>query len=242
VGRGAKWALILGAVVAAAALTVGAAMLGWRARGRTAEIPDPEKQEPKDIVKFLASPEFAARPEPERYRYFRTLADGSPERVMRYVFAGNLNDAEREKLEANVRPLMQKMMKERMDEYFAKSSEERAAFLDKEIDRMQERRKEWEARRAQDPSAASRPPDTVTPGASASNPAAASAPGTPGPRGPHGFSPERLRQRIEETDPATRAQFVQFMLDMRARMKARGLEGSWRGPMPPPPPPAANAK
>jgi hypothetical protein len=214
-------------IAAVAALVIlGGGVAAWRLAPRAPVVPEPEKQTPDEVVAYIASDKFARLPEPERYAYFRKIDKDSPWRIFRRAGEADVDEETMKKLRENVRPLMHRHMKERMDEYFGKSPEEKQAHLDAMIDRMQERRKDWEARRKEREAAREANPDGAKSGSEGSGEQRSSGER----RRRRGFSLDRLRQRIEESDPESRAQRMQFWMDLRKRMEERGVQfGRGRG-------------
>jgi hypothetical protein len=175
-------------------------------------VPDPQVQEPRQIAKYLASDDFGALPPERRQAFVDKVASqieepGGFRRLRGLLRDADLTEEEREKIRKNAAPHARAYMKKRLDAYFEMSPEEKTAFLDNFIDRMQERRKEWEKRRAERAKS-----------------------GDSGGGRRRGFSLARLRQRIEGTDVQTRARAIQFMLELRARAAERGIELRRPGP------------
>jgi hypothetical protein len=62
----------------------------------------------------------------------------------------DLTDEQREKIGDNLRQVMEEEQDTRINDYFSASPEDREKILDKQIDEMEQRRKEFEARRAEE--------------------------------------------------------------------------------------------
>ena len=112
---------------------------------------------------------------------------------------GQLSDQQRKKFFESSRPMFQRMMNERMNQFFAMSEEEQKAELDKWIDRMENR-------------------DSDRGGQG----------GGGGPRwGGEGMSQQqrdrRRQERLDSTTPELRAKFDKFKDMMNDRRKERGL-------------------
>jgi hypothetical protein len=71
------------------------------------------------------------------------------DRVHQAMTSGNLTDEQRHALWGNVHTVMEAQMNKRMDEYFTAPEAQRRVILDRHIDEMQIRMKEFEQRRAQ---------------------------------------------------------------------------------------------
>jgi hypothetical protein len=224
--------LILAAVIALALASGGAYLLTRSAPAA----PDPVDMEPQEIAKFMASDAFTRMDKDQQMEYLdlarRKLGGG------RRMFGpprgeedgqNPLTDEERRQLRENVGPLAREMreqeMKKTMDAFFALPREQRKAFLDEQIDRMQERFGRWQARRAEATTRPARAERRRTEQPS-------SAPTPPGEprtatrrRGP---TPERMKQRIETTNPEDRARRIEYWRALRERMEERGI--TMRGP------------
>ena len=107
--------------------------------------------------------------------------------------AQDLSEEDRQKLRENVRPLFRRAMEDRVDEYFELSPEEQTVFLDGMIDQMETMRQGRPDRPAGERQ-----------------------------RRP-GFTPDRMKNMLENTPPESRAKFVEFMDAVRKRRKERGL-------------------
>jgi hypothetical protein len=176
-------------------------------------IPAPAEQTGEQIAKYLASDKFGRLPEAQRADYLRKVREAYPEEnVMREIFRSNLSDAEREKLRENIGPVFRQQMNQQVDDYFKLPPEQRTKYLDRMIDEAQ-------ARRASRGPGRSGPDTRATQG----RPQGEQRVDQPG-RGGRGFDPGRMRRRIENTDPQTRARREAFFKAMRQRMQERGIE------------------
>ncbi len=188
-----------------------------------APAPEPSAEKPQDAIKFMASESFGKLDDKAKKEYFDQVRKTSGGRGFGFRGRGaDLTEEERERLRQNVRPLARKMMEERMDAYFELPKKEKAAYLDDIIDRMQAGREAREERRRERAEAAEANANTD------------SAPATTASRAPrrngHGrrFTPERMKRRIETSEPEERARRIQFMKDLRERAKERGVD-MWHG-------------
>jgi hypothetical protein len=155
------------------------------------------------------------------------LSGQSPEEIRDYFkseeFQGMDQEEKRQVAQKAFQPMRQQMaqkMHETAKTYAELPTEQKVAFLDEQIDEMQERMKEFRKRmeeggqNSQSP-AMSRPPSpAANSGSNTSTP-------PPGGRGP---TPDRIRGRMEQMDPQARAYMAQFMEDMMKRMEQRGIE------------------
>jgi len=162
--------------------------------------PDPTTQQPEQIAAYVASERFARLPSTRKKQYLNRARQVADWRRFRRI---DLTDEQRQQLRRNVAPVMQEMMQERIDEYFKLPPEQRQAQLDEVIDAMRNRPR---------PQARSRP-------TSRPRNAAAGAGG----RRWRGFSPQRLKNRLENTPPEVRARREQYFRDLRQRMRQRGI-------------------
>jgi hypothetical protein len=126
-----------------------------------------------------------------------------------------VDEGQREKLRDNIRPVMRQVMMARVTQYFEIPETEKVAYLDQMIDEgggMMGRGGPGGPGGGPPPGGAdrdaNRPPDGER-------------------RGP---SPERMKARLESTDPADRARMQEFHKDMRERMEQRGIKPPERGP------------
>jgi uncharacterized membrane protein YgcG len=115
------------------------------------------------------------------------------------------------------RDAMEKAWEERqnkqMDEYFAmKTQADRDKYLDKMIDEMEARRKEWERRAATQPT--TRPARRATTGPTTGPTTRPNRPNDPG----------RQLNRVQGGNPVRNAQRAAFMNAMRQRMSQRGIQ------------------
>lgn len=166
-----------------------------------------DKQSSDEMVKYLASPEFAKLPEEVKKDYFKGVNEKfDDEGKSIRGEASNLADGDRQQLRDNTEKLVRAMFQERIDKYFALPKEERTAYLDKVIDEMQKRREERQ--KAREKSGNDKPQN------------ANNQQGNNRQRDPaRGL--ERAKKRIENNDSSTRAKQVQFFKDLHARSAER---------------------
>lgn len=185
---------------------LGICCVGYYALNRP-EPPELDKQSSDEMVKYLASPEFAKLPEEVKKDYFKRVNekfddDGKSIRGE----ASNLADGEKQQLRDNTEKLVRAMFQERIDKYFALPQEERTAYLDKIIDEMDKRREERQKAREKSGNDKQPPQAGNQQGNRQRDPA-------------RGL--ERAKKRIEGTDSSARAKQVQFFKDLRARAAER---------------------
>lgn len=188
----------------AVVVVLGAAVLACWSLMACRKAPDPLKQRPIESVKYIASSDFTKLPEKERQEYFEKLTGGigekkgGPPPFMKEI--EGLPENERKAFFQNMRPMFEARMLKEAKDYFSTPDEQKAEYLDKIIDRFEERR--------------NNPPPPPPDGAGKEG-------GGP-PRGPPSAS--MIKERIETTDPGTRALREEFFKDLHARMKELGIE------------------
>ena len=159
----------------------------------------------------------------------KMFAAGPPQREQFDQFRKELDQLspdQREQVRDHMRELMQRRMDKRIADYFALPPEKRADFLDNQIQEMEKRRKEWEARRAQDgqggPGQSGAGQDPNAPGQGTNT---ANAGGQRG--GGQNASPAavsvRRNQRLDNTSPEQRASRAAYFSDLQRRRVALGL-------------------
>ncbi len=103
-------------------------------------------------------------------------------------------------------------MEEQMTAYFAlPPGPQRDRYMDGLIDQMEKRQQEWQARAATRPA---RPPGDAGPASSSSSSRR------------NMTRPERMKARVENTPPATKARMAEFRKAMEDRRAQRGLPPS----------------
>jgi len=161
------------------------------------------------------------------------------EQARRAMEEGNLTEEQRQELWSNVRTVMDARIEQRLDEYFAAADPAgRKALLDRHIDQMQARMKEWEQRRAEREREGGARPDRGGASDSADRrggPPPGVGPG-PGPGGPRDGRPsgtpsrEQRKLRSESRDPDRTARRMAYFTALRERAKERGIELPRMGP------------
>ena len=103
--------------------------------------PDPARMTDEQAIKYVASKDFAGLPESEKINYMDKMrakcgdAQGPPPQI------AGLTQSERQDMMKNMRPVMERKMKEDMKKFFAMSKSEQEAEIDRRIDEMEARRK-----------------------------------------------------------------------------------------------------
>lgn len=192
--------------------------------------PDPAKAAPVEIAKYMASPQYAALPLDQRVDYFRQIGE---KQAQPGAYRGEgLTDQEKEALRKNMEATFRQELKRRMDEYFKLPMDQRAGYLDGTIDEMLAMQKKWRRPSTQPTSGPGGGPGGGGGGSGGwagtgrgpgGGPFGGGPGGKPGAGGAGGKSLDRFREQFEKTDPAERAQMVQFFIDLRVRMLARGM-------------------
>lgn len=222
--------LFVTAGVAAGVLALGvAAWCVWPRKTPPIDGQAPPDAAVQDVAAYLSSEEFAALDESQRETYIGRVAEEFAEKDLGSLFRRRGRDGEkpseeeRKRRRSVMRPLMQKIREKQLDKFFALPEKEKVKYLDRQIDRMLEQRKEWQKRREERQKAKKADPK---PGSTSS---AKSTRGT-GPRRGRRFTPARIKQRIETTSPEERARREAYWRALRERMKSRGIKGPRRGP------------
>jgi hypothetical protein len=126
----------------------------------------------------------------------------------------DLTDEQRTELRGNMRQVWTSALNERVDEYYNAPEANREAMLDRHIDDMAERRKQWEARRRE--REAERKDGES--GENRQRPRFASA------------SRQERQQRSESRNPDQSARAMVYFNNLRVRAAERGVEMPGRGP------------
>ena len=133
----------------------------------------------------------------------------------------NLNEKEQENFRREARNARMGAMLQKMDEFFALEDEnERNAFLDQEIERFQEMRNQWQARRKE------RESKGEAEGESKGNDRGGRGWGRVQPGDKEGML-NRQRMMLDKSSPQQRAKFTEYFTAMRQRMESRGIEMPW---------------
>ncbi|HUW18063.1 MAG TPA: hypothetical protein VMW16_02040 [Sedimentisphaerales bacterium] len=163
------------------------------------------------------------------------FSEKKPEQIRQYLASDQFRNLDRETRRTIAREAMEQMMTSRAKEYCELPAEQRVAYLDKVIDEMQSRRREFESRRGEFTGRREGPRDRGREGGRQGEQArvrptrSAAQSGQPRPRrGPGRLgrrrSSEGRRRRREFTDPRTRAIRAKFREALQQRMRERGLD------------------
>jgi hypothetical protein len=163
-----------------------------------------------------------------------------PEEIREYLRSEEFRNMDREARRGIARRAMEQMMTSRAREYVEMPVEERVVYLDKVIDEMQSRRREFESRRREFVGRREGRGERRREGEGRVERARFSRDGRGGrdgqgrPRWRGGRrgrrrSPERRRRRSEFVDAETRAIRSKFREALRQRMRERGMEFGPRG-------------
>jgi hypothetical protein len=165
---------------------------------------------------------FRSRSDPQVEKIKQMLNENTPpeQQPQRWELVRKEMDQLSPEQRGEVRQEMRKSFERRMDQqiatYFALPATERVAFLDKQIDETEKRRKEWEARRSSQ--AGSQRSGSGQPGNAAGQ----------GP--PRNMSSDarmqRRDQRLDQSTAQQRATRSAYFAEMRARRIQRGLPPS----------------
>jgi hypothetical protein len=169
-----------------------------------------------------------------------------PHKIMETVHEAmsrpGLTEEQRHELWQSARTAMEAQLDKRIDEYFAASDSQKQAILDRQIDEMQARMKEWQQRRAQweQQGQQGRPGSARPDGGGRGGGSAASGGGTGGPPGaapgaggppggPRGdrHGPPSREERMRHTqarNPDQAARRLAYFTAVRKRAEQRGIQ------------------
>ena len=164
--------------------------------------PDPEVEKLKETMKAA----FDSRDS-------MTPAQRSQNREAIHQQMQSLSDEQRHELFSSMRERFAARMEQHLDEYFDAPVEQRTAILDKHIMEQEQRRREMEKRRLErhNDGEHQRPPA-----------AQRGRWGRPGSRTPEQRQ-ERMKSRLDNTDPKLRAKGAEYRNAMKKRRKELGL-------------------
>jgi hypothetical protein len=164
----------------------------------------------------------------------KMFAAGMPQREQVDQFrkeVDQLSDDQRGQVFEHMGEIMQRRIQKQADDYFALPPEKRNDFLDKQIQEMEKRRKEWAARRAQDgqggPGQGGVGQNPSTPG-QGSNTANAGRQWGGGRNASPGVVSSRRNQMLDSSSPAQRAQRSVYFSALQQRRIELGLP-AWSG-------------
>jgi hypothetical protein len=140
----------------------------------------------------------------------------------------DLTPAQREEIHQNARNAMDARMDARMDEYFNAPAAQKQAILDRHLDEMQVRMKDWEKRRAE------RDAQEKAAGSSQSSAPGGNASGGDGGRrwgGRDGQGPTREERKAhsEARNPEQSARRMAYFTAMSSRAQQRGIQMPFSG-------------
>lgn len=142
------------------------------------------------------------------------------DKMREFMERKDLTDEQREKIGDNLRQAFEEEMDNRVNEYFAAKPEDRDAILDKQIDEMEQRRKDFEARREQEEKDAKKADDEKERDKRREEWRKREA----------SKSQTQRKSDFESRDPDKRAQRASYFRAVQARMAARGIQGGRFGP------------
>ncbi len=192
-----KTIIISVALVAGLGLISGIVALTGSKTPQTA--PNPKVQTAESQLQYLASKEFGKLPNSEKGKYVKSL-----DRRELFKNSIKMSGEAKKQLRSNIGSVFRAMMKERVDEYSQLTTkEEKNAYLDKIIDKMAAFRKERNATMSAEDKKKWEERRAEY--------------------GNHTRSLDRIKNRIETSDPKERAERTEFFINMRNRMDERGI-------------------
>jgi len=180
-------------------------------------LPDPKEQKPEDIAKMISSPDFSKLSANAKGKYLENL--GNQDKIREIFYSSqSMTDDQKKNLRENMQAVFELRMKKTADDYYALPKDKREEYLDKEIDKMAERMAERQrAAEAQGGTA-----NTGGGGGFWNQSGGQGGGGPPGQGGRRqGPTAQQMKNRIETTDPATRAKTAQYRKELRERMRQR---------------------
>lgn len=216
-------------VMLTVALIAGAAGFAIWDGFRTLPAPDPERLSSEQLIETMATIDIERISDEQRIAYAQYMHD-NPDHVRKlFKQMPNLPESDRRQLGHNMHSLKHVGMQQRLDQFFALTSQaEKNAFLDEMIDDMMRHHAEME-RMIKDGIAPPGPPGS--PGGPGSSPPGEAPPDGHGPPRPTG---EHIANHLEHLPPYERAQHVKLHEAIRKRMTERGISMP-EGPFGPPP-------
>jgi len=193
-----KIMLITGITVASTALIATAISVF-----NTPEAPDPNQLGPRKKLVYMSSKHFSRLPEKEKTIYIKKLGQTSMKEYR------NLSQKERTALRKNtIKPKM-KMLKKRMNKFFAMNKEDQDKQLDEQIAKWSKMRKRWKNRGAQNKNKKTTTNKSTSKKSSDTK-----------------KKPNRNRNAMrqyftENMDSTTRAQMMEYWKRMKARMQQK---------------------
>jgi hypothetical protein len=187
--------------VVALVLVLGIAGFAWRLR------PDPHLAKIKELGEQLRGEEAQNLPPEERRKLWEEMRSEMEQ----------LTPEQRDKLREEFSAERRRRMKERLEKYFSLPEDERTAFLDAEIDRMEARRQQWQRNGDQ----GGRPWGARGGAGGQAGDANASQGGTGGPSAED--RDQRRKSRLDSMTPEDRTMWHQYMKDLSDRRQQRGL-------------------
>ncbi len=151
----------------------------------------------------------------------------------------DLNDQQKEAIHDNVRTVMEAQFDKRIDEYLNASPAEKTAILDRQLDEMQTRMREWQQRRAQhNAQQGGQPGNQGRGGGPNATPNSGHQPGNGvanssqhGGRqgGPRQWTREQRKEHSEARSPDRSAKRMAYFSALQSRAKERGIQMPFGG-------------
>jgi len=157
----------------------------------TSKAPDPKELGPRKKVAYMASKQFASLPEKEKTTYIKKLGRSSMKEYRK------LSTTERNALVKNTSKTRIKMMKKRLDKFFAMNKEEQNKHLDEQIAKWKKIRERWKKNAVQSKKGSSDKRSSTNINA-------------------------RKQNFIENTDSTTRAQMMEYFKRLKERSQNQG--------------------
>ncbi len=125
---------------------------------------------------------------------------------------GDLTDEQLQKLRRNMRDVWQQTMRERMDEYFSASEDDKQAIMDRQIDEWQKHMDAWEKERAESEKRGEDREESMRKLFGGSE------------------SKQERKEQSEARNPDQMAKTMTYFMAVQKRMSERGMKMPWGGP------------
>lgn len=194
-----------GLLLIAAGITLAVILIG----PGTPKILAQAQPEPQEVSKFIQSERFGKLPEEQKVAFVEKILDNEYYDDKYDTMFSGMNKEDGKKLGEQIRPVFMKVINKKLDDYFRMNKQDKTAFLDKFLDRMERGRKRMEDKMKSQGKDMQQMRQAMR-----DRQKNGDAPKTP----EAGF-----KTGMESISPQRRTQYMQFGLDMMSRMKERGI-------------------
>ena len=131
----------LGALLLAGGITLAVVLIG----PGTPKILEQPQPEPQDVSKFVKSERFAKLPEEQKVAFVEKILDNEYYDDKYETMFRDTSEEDGKRLGEQMKPVFIKVINKKLDEYFRMKKEDKTAFMDKIIDRLDRAKKRAEA-------------------------------------------------------------------------------------------------